>query len=108
MTTAEVKTMLEAITGFANKVVYWAWPEKEAPALPFICFFTPNANTFGADNKVYYQSNVFRVELYTLKKSESTETIVESALANNGIFYRKATEYIESEKCFMTVYEIEV
>lgn len=108
MTTAELKTILESISGFSGKVAYWAWPESEAPGLPFICYFSPNAKTFSADNKVYYQSKTFRIELYTLMKDEATEASVESVLTQNEIFFNKSTDYIESEKCFITIYEIEV
>jgi len=110
MTIAEVKTMLESISGFSNKVAYWAWPEDDssAPELPFICYYTPSNNSFGADNKVYYESNNYVVELYTLQKDTANEALIESKLAETGIFYRKTWNYIESEKCFMTQYEIEV
>lgn len=108
MTTAELKTILEAVTGFANKVVYWCWPENQAPALPFICYFTPDSNNFGADNKVYYSANHFIIELYNTKKDEATELLVENKLSENGIFFIKSWSYIEDENCFLTQYEVEV
>lgn len=108
MTIAEVKAMLVSITGFTNKVVWWAWPEGKAPALPFICYHTPYANNFGADNKVFYTANHYIIELYTLNKDTVTEALIEAQLSAYGIYYTKNWGFIESENCYLTTYEIEV
>lgn len=106
MTTEELKALLEGISGFSDKVVYYAWPEDEAPALPFICFYTPNANNFGADNKVLFSATHYMIELYTEFKDPVSEALIESALAD--VFYTKSETYISDEKCHEIVYEIEV
>ena len=108
MTIAQVYTMLTSITAFASKVVYWAWPEGKAPKLPFICFHTPDANTFGADNAVYYTANRFLIELYSKTKDTTSEGLVEAKLTSQSIFYTKSTNYLDDEKCYLTTYEIEV
>jgi len=108
MTIAEVKTMLESITGFSNKVVYWAWPDEQAPALPFICYHTPYSNDFGADNVVFYSANHFMIELYTQNKDVANEALVEAKLTESGIYFTKRCSKIESERCYLTTYEIEV
>ena len=105
MTTQELKTILESITGFSNKVAYFVW-ESNVPALPYICFFTPSSNSFSADNITYHQSKNFRIELYTKRKDEATEKLVEDKLTYYDIYFTKESDYLEDEKCWMTLYEI--
>lgn len=108
MTLAEVKTMLTGITGFTNKVAYYAWPEGQAPALPFICFLETGENTFSADGVVYSSAKQIQIELYTKAKSTTDEVLVETALTNNGLFYTKDETYLDDEKCWMITYSLEV
>lgn len=108
MTLAEVKTMLEGITGFSNKVVYNAWPEGKAPSLPFIVFLETGENPMAADGIRYYASRKISIELYTNTKDLVTEGLVEAKLTETGIFYVKSEEYLNDERCYFTLYEIEV
>lgn len=99
----DFKNILET-TGFP--VVYWSFPEGEAPPLPFICYIDAGSNNFIADGKVYHKSRRINVELYTRHKDPEAESKVETALEN---FKWKRTEnYIESEQCFEISYELEV
>lgn len=108
MTLTEIKTLLEGIEGFSDKVTYYAWPVGEAPSLPFLCYLETGADNFGADNKVYYSAKQIDIELYTQNKSSADEALVESALTNAEIYWTKSEEYIDDEKCWMITYEIEV
>lgn len=45
------------------------------------------------------------VELYTAKKDPETESIIEKALNNLGLTYRKYSAFIDSEKMQETAYE---
>lgn len=103
MTLTELTDLLKS-TGIP--VTYYAWPENQAPQLPFICYLTPGSNNFAADGLVYYPVTQVNVELYTKIKSPETEAKVEEALAS--IFWDKSETYIDSEKCYQIVYEIEV
>lgn len=103
MTLTELADLLKS-TGIP--VTYYAWPENQAPQLPFICYLTPGSNNFAADGLVYYPITQVNVELYTKIKSPETEAKVEGALAS--IFWDKSETYIDSEKCYQIVYEIEV
>lgn len=103
MTLTELTDLLKS-TGIP--VTYYAWPENQAPQLPFICYLTPGSNNFAADGLVYYPITQVNVELYTKIKSPETEAKVEEALAS--IFWDKSETYIDSEKCYQIVYEIEV
>lgn len=108
MTIGELKTILESIEGFSEKVCYFAWPESEAPELPFICFYTPDSDNFAADNIVFHNINHFYVELYSQYKDTASEALIEAALNRAGIFWNKDTDYIEDERCFITAYHMEV
>lgn len=103
MTLEELKGILQT-TGLP--VTYRAWPENEAPALPFLCFLYEGSNNVYADGEVYYTSCYVRVELYTATKSPETEALVETALA--GFHWDKSEVYISTERCYLITYEIEV
>ena len=87
-------------------VTYRAWPEQQAPPLPYICYLVSYSNNFGADGGVYYPVNHIQIELYTRLKDTGTESKVESALSS--VFWSKNEYYIDSEKCYQIIYEIEV
>ncbi len=103
MTAEDMKKILSS-TGLP--VAYRAFQEGEAPSLPFICFLVPGSNNFAADGCVYFKANRVQIELYTKYKDLESEGKVEEALSS--FFWEKTEEYIESEKCFQIVYELEV
>lgn len=87
-------------------VTYRAWPENDAPPLPYICYLVAYSNNFGADNRVYWKINHIQVELYTKLKDQEAEDRVENALSS--LYWEKTEEYIETERCYQILYEIEV
>lgn len=103
MTLEELENQLKT-TGFP--VTYRAWPEKKAPPLPFICYLVAYSNNFSADSEVYHKTDHIQVELYTKLKDPEAEGKVEQALSS--FFWEKTEEYIDSEKCYQILYEIEV
>lgn len=107
MTTAEVYTMLNSITGFNGKVAYETFSES-APALPFICFYATDTDNFKADNKVYFKRQNIIIELYTEKKDPTVEGTVETALDAAELTWEKSESYINEERCFLIAYEVEV
>ena len=108
MTVSEVFTLLNAITGFKDKVAYRQFKEGSAPALPFICFYVDDTDNFKADDQVYFKRTTFLIELYTDKKDPSTEELLETALNTAGIPWDYSESYIESESCYLITYEVEV
>ena len=48
------------------------------------------------------------IELYTDEKSPDTESRVEEVLMQHNIYYTKTESWIESEKLYETLYEMEV
>lgn len=103
MSLEELRAILET-TGLP--VTYRAWPEKEAPPLPFICYLVAYSNNFGADNRVYRKINHIQVELYTKQKDPDTEDKVENALSS--FYWDKTEEYIDTERCYQILYEMEM
>lgn len=87
-------------------VVYRAWPEGEAPGLPFLCYYCEDDNQLIADAAVFFASTNVRVELYTGTKDFAREALLETAMADYS--WQKTEIYISTEKCYMILYEIEV
>lgn len=88
-------------------VTYRAWPEGEAPSLPFICYLANGNNPLFADGGVYHSSQSVRVELYTRLKDPTAEAAVEAALS--AYHWKKyPDDYISSEQCYLILYEVEV
>jgi len=105
---ADIATMLNSIEGFTGKVAYYAFPEEQAPALPFICYLFPDGEGFGADNKNYLPTTSVQVELYSKFKDPDSEALVEAALTNNDLYFTKASAYLPDERAWMTAYTFEV
>ena len=100
MTLAELKTTLSSISGFSTKVAYRAFPVGKAPKLPFICYLATDTDNFDADNVVYHVIQNVDVELYTAKKSEATESLLEMKFAEVGIVWDKSELYLDDENCY--------
>lgn len=87
-------------------VAYWSFPEGEAPPLPWICYIVTGSNNFVADGTVFYQIQHVDVELYTERKEPAVQALVEQALT--GIPWQKSERYLDDERCYEVIYEIEV
>ena len=68
----------------------------------------PGNDPFAADGMVYQEINRLDVELYTDKKDLEAEKKLEEALHRHGFFFNKTQEYIETEKLYEVLYEMEV
>lgn len=103
-------TLLDLVSDLESvgvPVVYYAFPEGEAPALPFICYLVTGTDNFSADGSVYQKVNAVSVELYTKEKDFTLQNTLESALSN--YFWQIEGEtYLDSEKCFEIIYTLEV
>ena len=54
----------------------------------------------------YFVANHVQIELYTKLKDPASEDNVEEALSS--VFWEKSQTYLDTEKCYQTIYEIEV
>lgn len=103
MKCSEIKKILET-TGLP--VAYRAFEENAAPPLPYICFLEASSDNFCADGQVYAEISNIQVELYTKQKDEAIEDKVKEALSSFA--WQKTETYIESEKCYQILFELEV
>lgn len=101
-----VKRLVNQLESTGLPVTYLAWPENDAPALPYICYLDEGSNPTFADGQVYYSYDDVRVELYTRIRSADVEMRVEAALA--GYHWKKDNAYLDTELCFKITYDIEV
>jgi len=104
----DVGTVLNSISGFEGRVRYYAFPEGEAPGLPFITYIFPDEDGFGADNQNYLPTVSVQVELYTKLKDPASEALVEAALTAQNVFFTKDSTYLDDEQAYMTVFNFEV
>ena len=103
MTYKEVKTLLDT-TGLP--VVYYQWPDGQAPDPPYIVFYYPGDNDFIGDNSNYQKIRELTIELYTDQKDFDLEETVESVLSD--MVYERFETYISDERMFLVTYETEV
>ena len=110
MTLAEVNNMMAEITqrrGLTD-YTYYQFVDDSAPNLPYLIFYYPSSSNDGADNVVWQKINHLNIELYTDNKEFGIENELEAVLTEHGFFYDKAEQFIESEKMFEVLYEMEV
>lgn len=103
MTLDQLGNLLES-TGLP--VTYRKWPDEKAPPLPYLCYLVGYSNNFFADGKVYDKIDHIQIELYTKLKDQQAEDKVEEALSS--FCWEKTETYLDSEKCYQILYEIEV
>lgn len=87
---------------------YYSFPEKEAPALPYVLFYYPRMSPETADETHHAQIYDLNVELYTKVKDFSVESAVETALLNAGMVFTKEETYLTDEHMFESLYLMEV
>ena len=105
MTLAEFKKVLDS-SGIKFKYHHW---ESPAPSLPYGVYLCNGAETFKADGVVAEKVKNIIIELYAAKKDESLENKLETALTNAGIPFEQTGEvYINNEKMYQTIYEIQI
>jgi hypothetical protein len=105
MTHKEVMDLVEQIN---IPSAYHHFAEGEVVNPPFLVYLYPSSNNFSADGKVYCKIHRLDFELYTDKKDTKLERQVEAVLDKHGLFYEKTEVWIEKEKLYEVLYEMEV
>ena len=105
MTYEEITAMMQEI---GLPCAYHHFAEGESPPPPFVVYLSPGEHTFHADNINYYSWKQLDVELYTDTKDPDAEQRVEDVLTAHGISYVKSEAWIESERLYEVLYEMEV
>ena len=91
-----------------NGYIYYQYPEDSAPDLPYLIFYYPSTNNESADSVVWANINRLNIELYTENKDFLKESMIEAVLNKYGFFYNKIETYIDDEKMYEVLYEVEV
>ncbi len=87
---------------------YDHFAEGESPRPPFCVYLFPKSDNFAADGKAFFKQDILHVELYTDKKNISLEERVEALFDEYGLFYLKSEVWIQSEKLYEVLYQMEV
>ena len=87
-------------------IAYYAFPEGEAPKLPFLIYFEMNTDNFAADGIAYHEIKRMAVELYIPKRDLNLEKKIEQTFTENGIYWNKEFTYLDTEKCYEIIYEM--
>lgn len=87
---------------------YDHFAEGESPDPPFLVYYFPESDNFGADNMVWSKAVIVYLELYTDKKEIETEKNIEKALLQHSIYWNKTETWIDSEKLYEVLYSFEM
>jgi hypothetical protein len=108
MTMQELYNALKAI-GYPVAYSHFVdTPQSPAPSPPFITYREAYSSDLMADNINYVEIPNIQVELYTDEKNLAAETAVQNKLKELGLPYAKTEAYIEDEKLFQVIYEIQL
>lgn len=101
---------LEAVYSILNKtgypVAYSHFKGKVTP--PFITYVTSDSLNYFADNTVYKKCRNIKIELYTAEKNLEAENKLELLLLENELPFEVSEEWIDTEKVFQRIYEIQI
>lgn len=75
---------------------------------PYITYQFAYDADMKADNQNYFALGNYQVELYTAKKDLATERLLENKLGDLELPYTKTEFWIDDEKLFQIVYEIQL
>lgn len=108
MTPTDVEKMLGEL-GIPYRYNHFTQREMEDVELPIAVWNVPGTNNFFADGKVYKKISRLDIELYTDEKDWNMEEKLEEILNKNGITWQQtASEWLESENMWESLYEMEV
>jgi hypothetical protein len=108
MTLAELNQALKAI-GYPVAYSHFVdTPQNPAPKPPFITYREAYSNDMIADNQNYVPVSNVQIELYTDRKDPAAEAAVQNKLKELRLPYSKTETYIEDEKLFQVIYEIQL
>lgn len=108
MTSEQIEEMLSEL-GIPFRYHHFAQKEMEDIPLPIAVWLVPGTDNFFADGKVYKKIKKLDIELYTDEKDWELEERLEEILDRAGIAYQQtASEWLQSESMWESLYEMEV
>ena len=100
--------VMEMVDEMGMESAYDHFAEGDVPELPYVVFLYPKAHNFAADGIVYHEIKRMAVELYVKKRDLSLEQSIEALFYKHGIFWQKEFQYLNDEKCYFILYEMEI
>ena len=77
--------------------------------LPCLVYVDKGTDNYNADDRIYQEITNIDIELYAARRDKKAERKLEGILTTAGIVYERAgTFYIDSERVFVTLYEIQI
>ncbi len=104
----EHKKVKEVIEELGIPHAYDHFAEGESPEPPFAVFYYPRTSNFAADGIAYFKKNALNIEVYMDEKNMELEGKIEAVFERHGLFFEKTEVWIESEKLYEILYEMEV
>lgn len=98
--------LYQALKSIGYPVAYGSFSNPVTP--PFIVYQFTYSNDMMADNVNYVAIDDFQVELYTEKKDLAAEQKVQNKLKELGLPYRKFETFLNEEKVYQILYEIQL
>ncbi|MNH78574.1 hypothetical protein D3C73_308810 [compost metagenome] len=98
--------LLQALKSIGLPVAYNSFASAVSP--PFITYHFAYSNDMIADNQNFFEISNFQVELYTSIKDLANEKKLQDKLKELGLPYSKIETWIDEEKMFQNLYEIQI
>ena len=103
MTLTEIAEMVEDIG------LEWRYSHfSQTPNPPYVVYNFPAENHVYADGSNYVNKRQLFIELYTKTKDITSESAVESKLAEAGLTWYMQRDFLSDEELYQTTYEMEV
>lgn len=108
MTKEQIEEMLKTI-GLPFRYHHFTQKEMKDIPLPIVVWIVPETDNFFADGQTYKKIKKLDIELYTDEKDWDLEEKLEGILGQYGIAWQQtASEWLDSEKMWESLYEMEV
>lgn len=102
--------IVEFLTELGIEYRYHHFTQKELQTieLPVIVWDINEKNNFFADGIVYHKTKVLNIKVYTQDRDWDLEEKIETMLTERGITWNYASDWLQKEEIWETVYEMEV
>lgn len=101
-----LQELFQALKSIGYPVSYGSFAVPVTP--PYLIYQFAYSNDFMADGMNYLEVSNLQVELYTEYKDPAAEKKVQDKLKELKLPYTKIETYLESEKLYQIVYEIQL
>ena len=107
MKQTDLNALLGEFATYGVPIVYYSYPERMAPELPYAVYYFPNGRPEPADDTAHACITAINIELYTREKDILLEHTVEQIMNRHGLIPVKTETFLESEHMFEVLYEME-